>query len=70
VIGVITPVGAITREYALAFTRDGEGFQDPVAFEGGLEDVPIFKLTPGPESHPGSLAATIAYKGEKLLLKG
>jgi hypothetical protein len=68
-IGEIAPLGALGGSYSIAFERDAEGFQAIKRFEGGPEDVPVYTLNGG-GPFGGSIAATVNFKGPKLLLKG
>jgi hypothetical protein len=72
-IGEITPVNTLTTAYTVTFALQsevfGEEFQAIKSFEGGVEDVPLFRLN-GSGPFKGAIRGSYTYKGSKLELKG
>jgi hypothetical protein len=72
-IGEIAPVGTLTKTYTVTFALQSEVFPEEFqaikSFEGGPEDVPLFRLN-GSGPFNGAFRGAYTYKGEKLELKG
>lgn len=72
-IGEVSPVNVYTNAYTVTFALQSEVFPEEFqaikSFEGGLEDVPAFRLN-GSGPFKGAFRGSYTYKGEKLELKG
>ena len=72
-IGEISPVNVFTNAYTVTFALQSEvefeEFQAIKSFEGGPEDVPMFRIN-GSGPFEGAIRGSYTYRGEKLELKG